>query len=83
VVDAGLLVKVLAFMASTVSVGWFLALIVIPAFRGSDYRPPPEITVLMGSIFTSLAGSLAGAYFMAKHVKDKDKDKDEDGDDAG
>lgn len=77
-VDEGLLVKTLAFMAATVTVGWFIALIIVPAFRGPDYRPAPEITALMATIFTGLAGSFGWAYIKAKHPRDDDKDGDDD-----
>lgn len=86
--DERLLVRVIAFMAVVVTVGWFLAFIVLPAVRGPEYQPAPEITALMGTIFTALAGSLGVAYFKARNPtsatrKPRDRaDRDDDNDET-
>lgn len=68
--DEKVLVKVLAFMACTVTAGWFIAFIIMPAIKSPEYRPAPEITMLMGTVFTGLAGSLGAAYYKARNPKD-------------
>ena len=75
--DEKVLVKVLAFMACTVTVGWFVAFIILPAVRSPEYRPAPEITMLMGTVFTGLAGSLGAAYYKARNPKDTDPEEAE------
>lgn len=79
-----LLVKVLAFMACTVTAGWFIAFIVMPAIRGPEYQPAPEITMLLGSVFTGLSGFLATAYYKARNPRDDshNKTETESGDDC-
>ncbi|WP_410877343.1 hypothetical protein [Nocardia sp. A7] len=74
--DEKLLVKALAFMACTVTTGWFIAFIILPAVRPPEYQPAPEITMLMGTVFTGLAGSLAAAYYKARNPKDDSTDKE-------
>jgi len=82
-VDEKVLVKVLAFMAVTVTVGWFVAFIILPAVRSPEYQPAPEITMLMGTVFTGLAGSLGAAYYKARNPKDPKNDTDDDTESGG
>ena len=72
------MVRVLAFMAIAVTVGWFIALIIMPAIRSPEYRPAPEITTLLGTVFTGLAGSLGVAAYKARKAGDDRPRDDED-----
>lgn len=78
----GLLVKVLAFIAVVISVGWFVSFIAVPAFR-PDYQPQPEVTVAMTAIITAIAGLLGGTYFKARRAADEDEGDGPDGDGNG
>ncbi|MGY2019409.1 hypothetical protein [Nocardia gipuzkoensis] len=79
--ENGLLVRVLAFIAVVISVGWFISFVAVPVFR-QDYQPQPEVTVAMTAIITAIAGLLGGAYFKARRAIREDKDgPDGDGND--
>ncbi|MFI6368719.1 hypothetical protein ACIBG0_39060 [Nocardia sp. NPDC050630] len=71
--ENGLLVKVLAFIAVAITLGWFISFVAVPVFR-EDYKPQPEITIAMTAVITAIAGLLGGAYVKAKRAADKDKD---------
>jgi membrane associated rhomboid family serine protease len=79
--ENGLLVRVLAFIAVVISVGWFISFVVVPVLK-QDYQPPPEVTVAMTAIITAIAGLLGGAYYKARRALRKDEDgPDGDGND--
>lgn len=78
--ENGLLVKVLAFVAVTISVGWFLSFIVVPVLK-PDYQPQPEVTVAMTAVISAIAGLLGTAYYKARRASDEEggPDGDENG----
>ncbi|MGI5222161.1 hypothetical protein [Nocardia sp. CA-290969] len=70
-----ILVKVLAGIASVITIGWFISFIVLPIFR-QDYQPPNEVTVAMTAVITAIAGLLGGAYFKARRALDEEDDQE-------
>lgn len=78
--ENGLLVKVLAFIAVMASVGWFISFVAVPIFQ-QDYKPAPEVAVVLTAAITAISGLLGGVYFKAKRAADEDdKDGPSDGD---
>lgn len=72
------LVKLLLFMGATITLAWFLTLVVFPLIR-IDYRTPPEVNVAMSGFVLSLFGVIGGAYIKSLHPQDEnqqDKGKD-------
>lgn len=80
--ENGLLVKVLAGIAVAITLGWFISFVAVPIFQ-QDYKPPPEVTVVMTAAITAISGLLGGAYFKAKRAADKDDKDGPDGDGNG
>ncbi|MBF6187979.1 hypothetical protein [Nocardia farcinica] len=71
--ENGLLVKVFAFIAIVISVGWFISFVAVPVFR-EDYQPQPEVTVVMTAAITAISGLLGGAYYKAKRAAEDEED---------
>ncbi|MFD3431168.1 hypothetical protein [Nocardia fluminea] len=80
--ENGLLVKVMAFIAVVISVGWFISFVVVPAIN-ENYQPPPEVTVAMTAVITAIAGLLGGVYYKARRAGDQDDKDGPDGDGHG
>ncbi|WP_280317309.1 hypothetical protein [Nocardia wallacei] len=69
-----ILVKVLAGIATVITIGWFISFIVLPIFR-QDYQPPNEVTVALTAVITAVAGLLGGAYFKARRALGEDDNR--------
>ena len=67
-----LLVKVFAFVAIVITLGWFISFVVVPAFN-PEFKPPPEVTVAMTAVITAIAGLLGGAYYKARKAASEDE----------
>ncbi len=68
-----MVVRVLAGMAAVVTLGWFITFVILPAVRPPEYRPAPEVSMLTGTIFTGLAGTLTALAIKARRPRDDDE----------
>lgn len=65
--EYGFLVKVFAFIAVVITVGWLIAFIVMPIAR-PNFQPPPEVTVALTAVITAITGLITSAYFKARRA---------------